>query len=599
MAGLICRAIQIGKKYAFVWEANSDFDNSSHLEDQAGRYWNSLVFDAPDFGNSTYPPDLSGTKGANRLYLLISDYDEDDPDWAETTQADRAANPNWQDEQLWLHRYVAGGIAAQGLTVGRPADLKMQVLGGTIHCFYRPYAESPKWPWRHAFSHNAGFHSAGKFGLVGRGHSTIYWDVLWSLRDHLTKTRNVVDFCDIHMTDGVEDRTMEEVLRGYAWEGLTETEFRSFVNEASLTVAAGELYSGFYAPPGYSQPAKIENLTINFDLRIEDSGGEAGVYLKATSSTDPKQDCVYIGLTANTGYKNADNSLNCQAVYRRWQNGVELTGERDYSPSALHLKPGQTYPVRITVRDRLYSIWVAGNYIGHFGKVRESEEELKDARAEYCYFGLYALNSSATFENIYVPELFEIPTYALLDVNQAMKEAMTKVIGKRMIKGVFRPNGKLLLSYFDWHDAGPAFQNNLTQNQHQETDRFTSVCHVEGAYTYAVYASPVLLPRGRRFLQYHNPDLMLPEHCYREAKAIVKASAENMEQANFAGLPDIRLEPEDQDRIVVTQQAIDGDWLVNSVEFTFDMAERKSFMKVSTRKVFEIDNQEEEEEPSQ
>lgn len=584
MCGLICEAVQIGKKYAFVLETNSDFDNASHLEDQAGRYWNSLTFDAPDFGSVTRPPDLSGTKGPLRFYLILSDYDEDNPDWQETTQADRAGNPNWQDEQLWLHRYVAGGVAAKGgVAVGKPLEMKMQVLGGTICCFYRAYTEPNKSLWYEAFRYNAGRFGAGKFGLVGRGHSTIYWDALWPLRDHLTKTRNVVDFWDIKMTDGVEDRTIEESLAGYAWQGLTATQFRSLVNEPSLTLSAGQLYTGFNTPPDFSTPLKIENLTIDFDLTISADGGEAGAYLKAVDSADPQKGCVYLGLRANSVYK-TDDKLECYAVLRRFKDGAEVAADRDYSPSPLHLKPGQTYPVRITVRDNLYSIWVAGNYVGHFGLLRESEEELRDARIEECHFGLYALGASATFENVRVPELYEIPYFSLLDINQAMKEAMTELIGQRKIKGVFRPDGKLLLSYFSWHDQGPAFENSLKRNQYRQSDRFVSVCHVEGAYTWAEYASPVLLPRGRRFVQIHNPDLMLAEHCYREAQATVREAAEQMEQATFSGPPDLRAEPEDESQVVVDQQNLNDTYLLDSVELSFDLPKRQSETTISTRK---------------
>ena len=587
MAGLICHAIQIGKKYAFVWEANSDFDNASHLEDQAGRYWNSLVFDAPDFGSATYPPNLSGTKGPNRLYLILSDYDDTNPNWTETTQADRAGNPDWQDEQLWLHRYVLGGIEAIGLQPGKPAELKMQVLGGTIYCFYREYTEPIKSPWRFAFSYNAGRFGAGNFGIVGRGHSGIQWDVLWPGRDYINNCDNVVDFWDIKMTDGVEDKTMEESLRGYAWGGLTSTQFRSFVNDASISVTAGQLYSGFTTPPDFTDPLRIENLTINFDLQISASGGEAGVYCRAVDSANPKNDCVFIGLVVNSTYEGANNILNCYAVKRVYSGGVEDTTKRDYSPSPLHLKPGVKLPVRITVRGDLFSVWVAGNYIGHFGYFNETEAPPPET-ARGFYFGLYATGQNATFSNVYVPELFEIPTFALLDINQAMKDAMTKLIGKRKIKGVFRPTGELLLSYFAWNDSLPIFEDSLKQNQYQQSDRFVSVCHVEGAYTYAVYASPTLLPQGRRFLQYHNPDLMLPEHCYREAKMIIKELAEQQHQATFVGLPDIRVEPEDLAPIVVAEQNIDDDFLVDDVEFSFDLPKRQDNMQASTRKKVDV-----------
>ncbi|MCP4993497.1 MAG: hypothetical protein GY934_06890, partial [Gammaproteobacteria bacterium] len=114
-AGLICRSVQhdldekgTGKKYIFVWEANSDFTTGSHLEDQAGRFWGKLVFDKPDYGSQPI--------GQNKLYLIISDFDESDE--------------NWQTNESWVHKAIQH-TDATGLTTGHPADLKMQVLGGT------------------------------------------------------------------------------------------------------------------------------------------------------------------------------------------------------------------------------------------------------------------------------------------------------------------------------------------------------------------------------------------------------------------------------------------------------------------------------------
>jgi hypothetical protein len=139
MTGLICRATQgensydpSGKKYAFVWEANSNLNAGSHVEDQAGRFWDKLVFDKPDYG--------SFSVGQNNFYLYLSDFDNTDE--------------NWLNSQKRTHRAVAHA-SATGLSPGLPADLKMQVLGGTIYCFYRPYptGSNPKTLWRHAITY--------------------------------------------------------------------------------------------------------------------------------------------------------------------------------------------------------------------------------------------------------------------------------------------------------------------------------------------------------------------------------------------------------------------------------------------------------------
>ena len=586
MTGVICHAVEVGKKYAFVWEANSNFPQGSHLEDQAGRYWNSLVFDAPDFGAAGRPPNLSGTVGRNKLYLVLSDYDESTPEW--TKPADRVNDPNWQNNQRWIHRYVAGGIDATGLTVGKPAELKMQVLGGTIHCFYRPYTEPTKSLWRHAFSYQAGRFGAGKFGIVGRGHSGIQWDALWEGRNYINRCDNVVDFWDIRMSDNIMDQTMQDCLSAFTWQGLTTPMFRTLVDEESIFIPADTLSSAFDAPPLFATPLAIENLTIDFELEVNTTGGEAGVWFRATNHLDPQQDCIYLGLRVGSTYKAGDNTLNCYAVKRVFSGGLEQTSHRDYSPSPLHLRPDTKLPCRITVRGNLFTIWVAGNQIGHFGYYNETEAPPPELAKSY-YFGLYTIGSSATYRKIKVPELYEIPTYSLLDVNQTMRDAITKLVGKRRIKGVYQPDGSLLFSYFSWHDTLPTFSDLLIQNEYKMTDRFYSVCHVEGAYTYAVYSSPALLGRGRRFIQAHNPDLMLAEHCYREARMIVQNMAEQMEQATFVGPLDIRIRPEDAVPIIVAQQDINNVFLVESISLQFDMAKRKSLVIANTRKEIEID----------
>ena len=78
MFGLVARAVHDdlddkgnGKKYMFIWEAQSDWENGSHLEDQWGRFGE--AFDQADWG--VYTP------GQNQLYLYISDFDETNEDW--------------------------------------------------------------------------------------------------------------------------------------------------------------------------------------------------------------------------------------------------------------------------------------------------------------------------------------------------------------------------------------------------------------------------------------------------------------------------------------------------------------------------------------
>lgn len=556
MAGLICRSVLdpkdtsgVGKKYAFVWEANSNFIESSHLEDTAfpiGGYSNHTVFDGPNYsGVSTGRFDSEG-----RFYLVLTDFDEE--------------NENWQANERWLHKAVAEG-AATGLLTGRPAEMKLQVYGGTAYCFYRPVPTTgqEKHYWRHTITYNMGHFGAGRFGLVGRAHSGIQWDVLYPGRDHIDQTDNVVDFWDVEVADSEKDRTTEEIIRHFAHQGLVETEFRSLVDdETGQVLNAGQRHN-------YDVP--IENPCFDFTVEIEATGGEAGVFVRAVDGADPDADCVYLGLVANVTYKGSDNVLGCYLVKRRYHAGDQV--DVDYSPSPLHLKPGLPYRVRVSVRNELYSVWVEGCHLGHF----------KDDTELGPYFGLYSSGAQATFTNVRLPELHEVPENAILDPNQAMMEAIKKVIGQRHIKGIWRPYGKLLVSRFSEHDDGPTFRDSLQQNSYQQSDRFYSVVEVQGAYTRATYASPLLLPRGRRYTRVDNPDLMTQEACYREAKLICQETAEQLEQATFVGLPDLRLEPEDAAQIIVAQQGLNGTYLVDDIALLFDLAERKSLMQVSTR----------------
>jgi hypothetical protein len=554
MVGLICRSVQdpkdtngTGKKYIFAWEANSDFIAGSSLEDTGLRVYGNGIFDNPDYSGVS----VGRFDGAGRFYLLISDFDETDE--------------NWQANEKWIHKAVAEG-AATGLETGKPAEMKLQVYGGTIYCFYRPYPTSgnPKNLWRHAITHKAGHFGAGKFGVVARGHSGIQWDVLWPGRNHIDQTDNTVHVWDVEATDCEKDWTLEEILRHFAHQGLTETEFRSEVSDASRVVPAGTSYD-------YNEP--VENLCLDFTVNIDADAGEAGVYVRAVNGADPAQDCVYLGLVVHSTYKQVDNTVNCYLVKRRYHAGVEVVDARDYSPSVLHLKPGLPYRVRVSVRNDVYSVWVEGCHMGHF----HDDTELG------TYWGVYATGQQATFTNVRLPELHEVPENAILDPNQAMMEAIKKSIGQRHIKGVWRPYGKLLISQFKDHDEGPTFQDNVLANTPRLSDRSYSVVEVQGAYTRATYVNTALLSRGRRYIRVDNPDIMTTERCYKEAKLICQEEAERMEEVSFIGLPDLRVEPEDAVTLVVSQQDINGVYLVDDVTIQFDIDKRQSGEQFSTR----------------
>ncbi len=276
MAGLICHAAEMNKKFAFVWEGNTSsnasyssvdkvptdwygypksFSASSHTDDT----WRAETFDRCDFRGWSLV--------ANNLYLIMSDYDDTDADWLKNSK--------------WIHKVVARGIDATGLTPGMPADLKLMVHNGTIHCFYRPTPMDGQAPaqWRYAFSYKA-----GRFGIVGRGHAGIQWDSFYYAyaqanpfptgRDKIPLYDNYVDFWNIKLSDGVMDRPMEEVLKRRCWQGFTPTKFNVLVNDPGIFVPSGGVKA-------YDQV--VENLTIDFKISIS-AGSEAGVICRAVDA---------------------------------------------------------------------------------------------------------------------------------------------------------------------------------------------------------------------------------------------------------------------------------------------------------------------------
>jgi len=513
MAGLICHAPEMGKKYAFVLERHSSFSISSHTDDT----WTAENFDRADYSSH-------GT-GTNMLYLIVSDYDDGN----------------------WVNKSVAGGHTATGLTAGYPADLKMQVLGGTIYCYYRQHSTSTPNQWRYAFSYKAGRFGAGRFGIVGRGHAGLQWDEFKNGVNYLDKCDNKVDFWGIKLSDCVLDSPISESLVRTCWRGFTEVEQVNKVQDSGRTISAGSVYS-------YYELAT--NLCIDFKVNIPSNTNEAGVFVRGVGATSPENECIKIGLVAHSTANTAQATVNYYAVKRYITGGAEDTSAREYSPIPIQVYPGVPVPIRVTVRGAIYTIWVAGNYAGHF--IDQTELGL--------YYGLYATGGNAMFSNIVVPELYEIPTYATLSAGQTMEESVRKTLGRRKIKGFFTHDGKLKFSYFSTHDTGPDFEDILTRNNYQRNDRYYSMVEVEGADgARATYTSRVLLAKGRRFHSESNPEIYHREHCYTEAQAICAETAENMAISSFSGPPDIRVEPEDSIEIVVSRHNIAGDHMVNDI----------------------------------
>lgn len=529
MAGLLAHSPEAGRRYGFLWEHNSDFATSSHTLGP----WNGEKYDDVDYS--------SPGVGSNRLYLVVFDYDGSD----------------------WVAKSVAG-ITATGLTPGQPADLRMQVVGGTIYCFYRAFSSGTINQWRFAFSYKVGRFGPGKFGLVGRGHSPWQWSRLEPGLPFIARLNNVVDFWDIHTSNAAKDQTLEDHLRRFCWRGFTETQFRSEVSEASRAITSGANHN--YATP-------IENLAMDFKLSLSANGVESGVFVRGVSAVTPLNECIRLGLVAHNTPNSATNTVTNYLVKRRYSGGVAVATE--YAPLTIQLKPGLPVPVRITVRGPVYSVWIGGIYAGHF----------VDTTPLGLYFGLYATGGTGSFSDIYVPELYEIIDRMTFEVNQGVDDILGRAIGNRRVKAIYLATGELKFSYFGSHDEGPAFdEDRLWQSSVRRDGRYSSKIRLEGNKVYAFYQSSVLAGRGQRFQVVTNQDITQREFAYKEARAIVTEQAEQQQQATFVGLIDLRIEPEDQTEITITRQGVSGDFIVDDVRLEFEMSETpKAEMRLSTR----------------
>lgn len=530
MGGLLFHAPEVGRKYNFVWEYNANFAVSSHTDDT----WTQENFDRADYSSH-------GT-GFNRLYLIVTDYDGNN----------------------WVNKSVQS--ITTGLTLGQPADLRVQVLGGTIHCYYRAHSTGTPNQWRLAFTHKAGRFGAGRFGLVGRGHGGLVWQAFQNGIQKIARTINVVDFWNINLSNAIEDTPMEDHLRRYAWRGYTETEFRPLVEGDSRTVAAGSSFA--YAD-------LLENPVLNFKVSIPASGNEAGVYLRGVDPGLPTDECIKLGLVPHSTPNSSLNPINYYAVKRRFSGGAEVTTARAYSPIPIQLLPGKPVPVRVSVQGPVYSLWIAGNYVGHF----------VDETALGLYYGFYAEGGTATFSEIYVPELYEVTGSAVLEANQAMNDAIKKVIGRRRVRAYFTPDGKLKFSYFLVRDPAPNLHENYYwRSSLRRNPRYLSKVRVQGSNAYAIFQSEVLAARGQRYEVVSNAEIQHREFAYREAQKIITEIAEQQLQLTLSGLPDPRLNPEAEAIATISEQSLAGGFVIVDVTINFNFGEEpKADMTVNAR----------------
>lgn len=533
MAGLVCHVASMKRKYMFLWENNSDFSTASHLNDT----YTSETFDKVDYS-------AHGT-GANRLYLVITDEDD---------------SGNYVNKSIQY-------CAATGLTAGKPADMRMQVVGGTLYCFYRYHSTGTPNQWRLAFEHQSGRFGASSFGLIGRGQGGLMWDMFKADEAKIAQTINYVDFWNIKGSDGVMDNPMSAHLARYCWQGWTATEFETKESDSSRLVDIS-------AQAYYLYTSQIVNPTIDFKVDITNSN-EAGVFVRGVDNGSPTDDCIKIGLVASNTANSSTSEVNYYIVKRRYASGAEVTSAREYSPMPLQIKPGYPIPVRVTVRGSIYSVWIAGIYAGHF----------RDTTSLGSYFGLYASGDDATFSEIEVPELYEIPIYAGLKPGQTMAAAIRAVLAGRRIKAIISHDGVIKFSYFETHGAGPSLQDTLTRSAYRTSDRAPGVVRVEGAYTFAEYTSEEMLTDGRRFETIHNPDLFHWEHAHQEARMIMQELAEREQELTLTGPPDLRAQPEDQSAIIVAGQSINGNYLIDDIKISYDLKAKECSMVLGVRAV--------------
>ena len=147
----------------------------------------------------------------------------------------------------------------------------------------------------------------------------------------------------------------------------------------------------------------------------------------------------------------------------------------------------------------------------------------------------------------------------------------SQLLSKRRIKRVWYYDGSLMFSYFDTNDRGPILEDTLIESDVSTNDRFFSRVKVEGANVSATYSNTELLLRGERYTTVQIPDISHAEFCYKEARAYARQYIEKLLTASLSGLPDLRLQPEDCPRVIVSLQDVDRDFIIDSITISYRM----------------------------
>jgi hypothetical protein len=433
------------------------------------------------------------------------------------------------------YRYVLDyyDLDAVGIQPGDILHLRMVTHYGKLICYYRKDGTSN---WVKAFEiTDAAAFGAGRFGLYGRGFH-------WELLSDYDVAYNQAWLWDIKVASEDRNITVEDVVQEFAWRAGVETDTSDTISGLPAQIP------GLYA-------SGAANLVLDADVALT---GKAGFLLRASDTNN----AVRLGITPGAAHV---AKLSFEIL-----TGGAVTQTINI-PIWFEVKSGVSLPVRVSANDYWYSVWI-GNLLA--GTVYHTYQN-------GIGIGLFG---SATFSNVRMSELFEVPVVATLDTNQTMLEAINNFLAQRRIKRFMTWDGKLKLSYFLSRDIATPNVGKMIRNAVRRVDRYISHCRVQGARGWAEYKSPQLLARGRRFAEAQMPDIMSHEAMYREARAIVRASEELSIQSNFAGHPDLTLEPEDQLQIVVSTQGINGDFVVDDITLTWDNAEL--LQEVGTRQVF-------------
>lgn len=192
---------------------------------------------------------------------------------------------------------------------------------------------------------------------------------------------------------------------------------------------------------------------------------------------------------------------------------------------------------------------------------------------------------SGTFSNFRISELSEAPWALTMDVNDSVLQTLNRFLAQRRIKRFMRYDGTLRLGYFLSRDQVATLDNTVLRVSLMHRNRFVSHCRVDGAKGWAEYKSPLIIA-GRYFARADMPDIFDRWAMYREAQLLVRDSGESMEQCNFTGIPCLAAEPEDEVTIVVTDQAISGDFIIDDITTSFSLEDKVFVQIIGTRQKY-------------